>query len=89
MPNATREQQGKRSLLDICLSLHMQNTGAADKNVGQHEGPTYAEDVNLLALAAAHWEPELESTADFDNAVLRLIMTTLRECGVRVTAGFF
>lgn len=74
MPKATRERQGGRSLLGICLSVHMAQTGASDYY------DDYPEDVVILKDAKENWEPSLlPSAMMFDAAVLNLIEITIQE----------
>lgn len=72
MPKQTRERQGDRSLLDICLCVHMGTTGSAD--------PEPKEYVEILEDALKNWEPNTFSSSwGFDEAVRHLIWTTLCE----------
>lgn len=74
MPSSTHFQQGARSLLSICLNLHMHHTGrGADyANAGQYQA-----DLQLLMQAVRDWHYD---SSHFDNAVLTLIQTTVTEC---------
>lgn len=73
-----RERQKGRGLMEICLGIHMEHTGASDP-VEDCDG-----DIQLLKDALATWEATmLRRSAGFDNAVQNLIRATLREHDVK------
>jgi hypothetical protein len=74
MPIETRERQGSRSLLDVCLDVHMHHNGSSDCQT-----PTeFLADIRLLADALTYWKA---SSCSFDMAVHSLIRATLLEVG--------
>lgn len=74
MPQATRERQGDRSLLDICLEVHAATTGAGDLDPA-----SYISDIHLLRDALLQWEGAPPQTKEFDAAVKQLIEVTIKE----------
>lgn len=78
MPARTRKKQNGRSLLSICLDIHMQNTGASDQY--QFDVKGYKKDLTLLRIALDNWEHQpIEKFLDFDCAVYDLISATIDE----------
>lgn len=75
MPRFTRERQGDRTLLDICLAVHMHTTGASDPLPPE----LLAEQVSILRDAIQHWEDGHLASLEFDTAVRRLVDATLVE----------
>lgn len=75
MPARTRERQGERTLLDICLAVHMHHTGASDPLSAE----MLAEFVSILRDACQHWERGREESLNFDTSVRWLIESTLLE----------
>lgn len=64
----------RRSVLEICLDVHMHNTGSG-------ENPKQDRDVVLLAKIADNWEPSFghQEWQRFDDAVLLLIRAAIEE----------
>lgn len=75
MPAFTRERQGERTLLDICLCVHAHNSGASDP-MPQSQLEEY---VSILRDADLHWEEGPPATHQFDTAVRNLVDHTLAE----------
>lgn len=75
MPSSTREQQGERNLLQICLDVHQHTTGSSDV----HANDQYMADVALLQKAIDTWERSIAHDDAFDDHVYRLIKVTLAE----------
>lgn len=88
MPYKARERQYRtrydqtkfRSLLDICLDVHMHTRGSSDE-LSPHE---YEYDRETLAIALNNWREEHPTAKLFDDAVKNLIQVTLNEA---VTEG--
>lgn len=70
------EESGLGNLLNICLELHMSNTGSSDAL--SDENRLFL--INILKQALVDWTEGPEKYKKFDNAVLYLIETTLQEC---------
>lgn len=83
MPKDARERQYRtrydqtkfRSLLDICLDVHMHSSGSSDE-LSPHE---YEYDKKTLQIALDHWEEQIPQCELFDGAVKNLIQATLNE----------
>ena len=70
------EESGFGNLLNICLELHMSNTGSSDAlNDDQRLFL-----INILKQSIIDWTEGQIKYKKFDNAVLHLITTTLQEC---------
>lgn len=72
------EESGFGNLLNICLELHMSNTGSSDALNGDQRSFL----INILKQAIADWTEGSGKDKKFDNAVLYLIQTTLEECSL-------
>ena len=70
------EESGLGNLLNICLELHMSNTGSSDAL--SDENRLFL--INILKQSIIDWTEGPEKYKKFDNAVLYLIETTLQEC---------
>ena len=70
------EKSGFGNLLNICLELHMFNTGSSDAL--NDKDKLFL--INILKQALLDWTEGPEKYKKFDNAVLYLIETTLQEC---------
>jgi hypothetical protein len=68
------EDEGGRKLLDVCLELHMHNSGGGDPWCFDRE--RY---VHVLRTAIANWREGSASSKGFDDAVKNLIVKTLEE----------
>lgn len=79
MPSNTRVLQEGKTLLDICLELHMSNTGASDV-LTENDITKY---LDILITATLCWEEGLKQWKDFDDAVLNLVKITTRETILR------
>ena len=79
MPSSTRKLQLGRTLPEICLTLHMSNTGASDPLPIDLEN----ELLDIVITAALTWEEGLPSCKAFDNAVLQLVKATTRETNLK------
>jgi hypothetical protein len=77
MPKECRIMLGEdKTLLDICLYLHMNNTGSSDPLPDDIE--VYY--IKILKTAINNWEPSHNKKfEEFDNAVLNLINKTILE----------
>lgn len=83
MPYEARDRQYKtrydqtkfRSLLEICLDVHMHTRGSSDA-LSPHE---YEYDKETLAIALNNWREEHPQSKPFDSAVKNLIQVTLDE----------
>lgn len=67
---------GFGNLLNICLELHMSNTGSSDCL-------KIAEKTNLVSIlkqSIEEWDDSYYNFQFFDNAVRNLIETTIEEC---------
>ena len=72
----TRYDQTKfRSLLDICLDVHMHTQGSSDELAPQE----YEYEKETLAIALNNWKEGLPRSKAFDDAVKNLIQLTLNE----------
>ena len=72
------EESGLGNLLNICLELHMSNTGSSDALNSEQRSFL----VNILKQAIIDWTEGSDKTKKFDNAVLYLIQITLQECSL-------
>lgn len=66
----------KKSILEMCLDLHMHNTGASDPL----PPATYGEYFHYLCNKVQAWLPSHDGTKQFDDAVLNLVKVTIAEC---------
>lgn len=63
-----------KSLLELCLDIHMHHTGASDPL------PEYEKDVRVLVYRLESWQTNPHKQfANFDNAVKELVKATLNE----------
>lgn len=63
-------------VLDLCLSLHMSNTGASDPVPEDFQ----CEAIERMQAIVDDWQPSLPSAEKFDSCVKELIKTTIAEC---------
>lgn len=84
MPSKTRERQGEATLLDICLALHMSNTGSSDPLDVVEQNRL----MQILRDAVRFWEPSVHSHY-FDAAVLNLIRATIDETDTKMLHQMF
>jgi len=77
MPKEARMLLGSdKTLLDVCLYLHMSNTGSSDPLPEDIE----VNYIKILKTARDNWEPSVHKYwEEFDDAVLNLINKTLLE----------
>ncbi len=77
MPHQSRIlMNNNESLLDICLNLHMSNTGSSDC-LSKEDVIHY---LNILKTALVYWEKQpILKFELFDNCVKDLIQTTIQE----------
>jgi hypothetical protein len=82
MPKEVRELTGERTLLDVCMDLHMHNNGSApDLFATESDKLTQ---LRYLKLAIKYWTPGFVKDTDFDNAVKKLVMVTIIETEISV-----
>lgn len=63
-----------RSLMDVCLDLHMWNNGSGDPWATNRQ-----ECLLILQTALEYWTEGTNSAKEFDDAVKNLIQVTLDE----------
>jgi hypothetical protein len=63
-----------RTLLDVCLDVHMTNAGSFDRPAGFQ-----CNDILALEHALATWKEDLPRSKQWDDAVKTLIELVLRE----------
>jgi hypothetical protein len=73
---------GNRSVLDICLDVHMCTTGAYPRHKQEQE-----DDIDCLEEVLENWTDSIHAPK-FDNAVRKLIQVTLDEYfDEKITSG--
>ena len=63
-----------RSVLACALDVHMTTTGSYERSQCEQ-----LQDVKVLLHVIEHWRESLCSTKEFDDAVKRIIVTTINE----------
>lgn len=77
MKDKPEKLNGEPFVLDVCLDVHMQNTGSLSPQ------DDYDDNISFLKRKLEFWKPsfthDLAFTKDFDEAVRNLIVVTLKE----------
>lgn len=72
-------KQEDKSILEMCLALHMHITGASDPLPSE----VYNEYFHYLVNKFENWQDGLLASKLFDDSVKQLVSATLYECNTR------